>query len=128
MSWDMYQERAFMENLFCQRFNFFILTYALIITSSVTVTEQIMSKLILFSGLILCIMMWMTLYRIYVKLDIILIHLHHDKNNDVFTTVDRYIAGLPVYKKLIPMNSLIGIYIPVLGILSLLSMIIIKLR
>ncbi|WP_374375186.1 hypothetical protein [Dongia sp.] len=67
--WSMSDEREFMENLLNQRFNFFMLVFAIVIGSAVQVKEQLHLQLLLSVGAILLMMFLPTLYRAQVKLD-----------------------------------------------------------
>jgi len=51
-TWDLYQERAFKENLFCQRFNFFLVTYTIILATAATLKDNVASPIILIFGII----------------------------------------------------------------------------
>ena len=117
--WDMSQERAFIENLFCQRFNFFIVIFSLVIAGAASANTQIKLFWILISGFILCSLVAITIYRIYVKLDDILKLLHNTPNHPV------KISGNEARKHLIKnlpgqVNWIIGWLIPLLCCLALL--------
>jgi hypothetical protein len=74
--WDLSQERVFMENLFCQRFNFFIVIFSLVIAGAASANTQPKLDAILWLGFVLCTLVALTLYRNYVKLIWILRSLH----------------------------------------------------
>ena len=65
--WSMSDEREFMENLLCQRFNFFLVLFALFILTATTCRDDTTSGVILATGFLVCLMVWMTIYRDYVK-------------------------------------------------------------
>ncbi|GEM_PF-1689559 len=108
--WDINQERVYLETLLNQRFNFYLVIFALIIGGSASANSPQKSTLILVSGLILCLLMWATVYRIHVKLDIVLkmcySHEGYFLKEIANRTKSKGIVGL------ITVNSLIGIWIP----------------
>lgn len=109
-SWDMNQERVFIENLFCQRFNFFIVIFSLVIAGAASTNSQIKFITLLWVGFALCTLVGMTLYRAWVKLDWILRALHADATHPIAVTARGIEQGrLPT---LIGVNPIIGIVIP----------------
>ncbi len=68
-SWDMNQERAFMKNLLSQRFNFFLIVFTVVLAGAATANTQTKQSGILISGLLLCLLIVLTIYRIYANLD-----------------------------------------------------------
>jgi len=72
VDWDINQERMFMENLLSQRFKFFLVTFSLVLSGAASANSQIKLQLLLLAGLILCLLMWATVYRIYIKVDVTL--------------------------------------------------------
>ena len=117
-NWDLSQERAFMENLFCQRFNFFILVFSLVLAGAASANTQLKLVSLLWIGLVLCILVGLTVYRNYVKLNWILEALHGLPSHPVARTE----AGIKVLgkKKLFGVNPIIGIVIPSICCLVLL--------
>jgi len=71
-SWSMSQERKFIENLLCQRFNFFIVFYSIIIAGSLTSKSQTHLVVILTLGSVILTFFATTLFRVQHKLDLIL--------------------------------------------------------
>jgi hypothetical protein len=117
-SWDMSQERAFIENLFCQRFNFFIVIFSLVIAGAASANTQTKLSAILSIGFVLCLLVALTIYRIYVKLIWILKELHQLKGHPVEASS----VGIKKLKmpKLFRVNWIIGWCVPVLCCLILL--------
>jgi hypothetical protein len=111
-TWDMSQERAFIENLFCQRFNFFIVIFSLVIAGAASANTQEKLSAILWIGFILCFFVALTIYRIYVKLIWILKSLHKLKEHPVGASS----AGIKELRmpKLFGVNWIIGWFIPAL--------------
>ena len=65
--WSMSQEREFMENLLCQRFNFFLVLFSLFVAAAAACGNDKTAGLILVVGSVMCLMVWMTIYRAHVK-------------------------------------------------------------
>src|SRR6266403_243068 len=117
-SWDMSQERAFIENLFCQRFNFFIVIFSLVIAGAASANTQTKLSAILTTGFLLCFLIALTIYRNYVKLIWILKSLHELKDHPVGASSE----GIKILRipKLFGVNWIIGWVIPILCCLILL--------
>jgi hypothetical protein len=111
-SWDMSQERVFIENLFCQRFNFFIVIFSLVIAGAAGANTQVKLSAILWIGYVLCTLVALTVYRIYVKLIWILRYLHQIPGHPVAQ------SGVAIkqlgWRGLFGVNQIIGIIIPVI--------------
>ena|SRR5581483_1006690 len=108
--WDMSQERAFIENLFCQRFNFFIVIFSLVIAGAASANTQTKLAALLWIGFVLCMLVALTLYRAWVKLDWILRYLHAEVDHPLRVTGEGIANGrLP---RLFGVNPIIGIVIP----------------
>ncbi|MBN2539031.1 MAG: hypothetical protein JXB09_03165 [Deltaproteobacteria bacterium] len=65
--WSMSQEREFMENLLCQRFNFFLVLFSLFVAAAAACKNDNTACLILIVGSVMCLMVWLTIYRAHVK-------------------------------------------------------------
>ena len=117
-SWDMSQERAFIENLLCQRFNFFIVIFSLVIAGAASANTQTKLSPILSIGFLLCFLVALTIYRVYVKLIWILKELHQLKDHPVGASS----TGIKKLRmpKLFGVNWIIGWYVPALCCLILL--------
>ncbi len=64
-----------MENLLCQRFNFFLVLFSLFLTAAFSSQSHIGRGAILVAGSILSFMLWLTIYRAHVKFEWIKKHL-----------------------------------------------------
>jgi hypothetical protein len=117
-SWDLSQERVFIENLFCQRFNFFIVIFSLVVAGSAGANTQIKLCSILWIGEVLCILVALTIYRIYVKLIWILRTLHRIPDHPV--ALSGVAAKKLGMRGLFGVNGIIGFIIPVMCCLILL--------
>ena len=65
--WSMSEEREFIENLLCQRFNFFLVLFSLFLAAAAACGSNKTAGLILAVGSLVCLMVWMTIYRAHVK-------------------------------------------------------------
>ncbi|MBP7937850.1 MAG: hypothetical protein KA354_24685 [Phycisphaerae bacterium] len=65
--WSMSRERELMERLLCQRFSFFLALFALSILSATICRDDTNSGVILATGFLVCLMVWMTVYRAHVE-------------------------------------------------------------
>jgi len=117
VDWDINQERMFVENLLAQRFNFFLIIFSLFLGGAASANSQLKLQLLLFCGLVLCLLTWATVYRIYVKVDITLrMCYEHD---------DRFLQEIARRTKqqgaagFIAVNSLIGIWIPLICVVMM---------
>ena len=109
-SWDLSQERVHMENLFCQRFNFFIVIFALVIAGASGANTQVKLAALLWIGFVLCVLIALTIYRNYVKLIWILQSLHQIPSHPV---AEAGVAAKNLrWRGLFGVNSIIGIVIP----------------
>lgn len=115
--WNLSDEREFMENLLCQRFNFFLVMFSLIMTAAFTSQSDIGRTLILGTGALLSIMVWLTIYRAHVKHHWIMQYLY-DKTNHPAAIVDKTVKK-GGWKSLFSVSCLIGIVIPLGCILVL---------
>ncbi|MFH1051719.1 MAG: hypothetical protein V1779_12425 [bacterium] len=109
----MSQERAFMENLLSQRFNYFLLFFSIIVIgfSNTYIEKPILAQIIVFLGSIVIFLLALTLKRSQCKLDLILEKLLKDPNHPVKIIND--LAGKGSRRKLI------GIWIPTICYLIL---------
>lgn len=115
--WTLYSERAFIEQLFCTRFNYFIATFSLLAAAVTRIeTPCLLLTALLVSSIILTLM-GLAAYRIYTKLIIILTMLHQLEDYQVFNMVKREVKAQN-NKISMPVNQIIGVFVPLLGILS----------
>lgn len=99
-----------MENLFCQRFNFFVVIFSLVIAGAASANTQTKLCAILCVGFVLCLLVGLTVYRNYVKLIWILRQLHATPGHPVSQSgVAMRSRGR---KALFGVNWIIGIVIP----------------
>jgi hypothetical protein len=117
VEWDINQERMFMENLLAQRFNFFLVTFSLFLGGAASANSQLKLQLLLLCGLILCLLMWATVYRIYIKVDITLkmCYEHEDQFLQEIARRTKQQGSVAF----IGVNSLVGIWIPLTCVLMI---------
>jgi len=123
-TWDFSQERQFIENLLCTRFNFFLVFYSLVVIGFVTTAECIYKPIILILGSAISILLALVIYRSHLKLGLIL------KNHlDIGSNKPTHPAGIIDQEcnqsdgwvhKLFSVRWIIGWLIPLLCCLSLL--------
>lgn len=110
-NWTFYEERQFMENLLQTRFNFLIVIYAMFFNVFFRSAEEF-RIIISICGFIITLLIWLTIYRIYLKLDVILKILHNMEDMCTFKMINeelgKRVSCLP------NVNKLIGIFIPFL--------------
>jgi len=117
-SWDLDQERTFIENLFCQRFNFFLLVFSLVIAGAAAANTHVKLIALLVIGFVLCGLLATTLWRNYIKLDWLHKQLHTIQGHPV------HVVGQGIFPrkwtKLFPVGRIFGLVIPVLCCIILL--------
>lgn len=116
--WNMSDEREFMENLLCQRFNFFLVMFSLVLTAAFTSQSQLGRTLILATGVVLSVMVWLTIYRAHVKHHWIMQHLYGRPEHPA-AIVNTEVKKLGV-KSFRSVSRFIGVGIPLLCILLML--------
>jgi len=77
--WDMSQERAFVENLLGQRFNFLLVFYSIFVAGAVQAREShLLQAIVLSLGAIVSFCLMLAVRRAQEKLDVILLLLFSD--------------------------------------------------
>lgn len=107
MSWSMSDERAFMENLLCSRFNFFLVFFSIVIAGALTTNDPIHFKIILTLGAIIIIPFALTIARAQRKLDIALENHLFESENHPARILNEECGG-------ISMRKWIGYWIPLI--------------
>ena len=100
----MSNERAFMENLLCSRFNFFLVFFALVIAAAVSTKEVVHFKIVITLGAVISIPFALTIARAQKKVDIALKQLFRTEGHPVKILNDE--CGGP------SMRKWIGYWIP----------------
>lgn len=114
--WTLYQERAFIEQLFSTRFNYFVATFSLLAAAVTRIDALCLRLTALFVSAVILTLMSLVIYRIYVKLIIVLKMLYQLEDYQVFRMIEREVRASD-NKISIPVNQIIGVFVPALGTL-----------
>ena len=120
--WNLSKERAFIEDILCQRFNFLLLFYSLILAGAFTTKSQLHFSLALTLGACITLPLAVTIARVQHRLDCIVDHLdgqHPAKMTDVWTQWQEPPLMWRFFAKK-SKRRWIGYWIPLLLVLSLL--------
>ena len=132
-NWNLSDEREFMENLLCQRFNFFIVMFSLFLTAAFTAQSRIACTAILGVGAVVSLLVALTVYRAYIKHRWIMKHIYNHHKCHPTTRVNDGVDKYRLFGKVTDKNDrawrcftvnwLIGIFVPVLcvSVLGLLA-------
>ena len=115
--WDFNKEREFVENLFCQRFNFLLVIYSLFITAGASTHKQANLTIILFLGTVLTLLVSMSIWRVYVKL-IVNLRILHQMPKHSFEFIREEVNALGI-RGMFGVNSIIGLWVPLFCTASL---------
>ena len=113
--WTLSQEREFIENLYVARFNFFIVVFSLFVTAGFANTFTTYKAAVFVAGAVILAILWLTLYRAYLKLDRILRLLFRDKPEHVTAKIER-LMNLEGFEPRYRVSRLMGVYLPLLCI------------
>jgi len=115
--WTFFNEREFMENLLQTRFNFLLTVYALFFTAFFLTPCGAVSKfIILIIGLIITILVWIVIYRIYEKVDALLRILYALDPQFTSTMVKRELGKCDKFPD--GVNKFIAVYIPLILVIT----------
>ncbi|HVZ16142.1 MAG TPA: hypothetical protein VG897_03420 [Terriglobales bacterium] len=129
-NWSMSEERAFIENLLCTRINFFLVTFALILTAAFTAKYPGRTA-ILWAGLVICLLMWRAIHRAHVKHDWIMQQLYSIPTHPAAIVNDavkgesagrQNTSNLAAVDAGASVSKLVGIGIPIACLLTLLGL------
>jgi hypothetical protein len=118
--WTFYNEREFMENLLQTRFNFLITVYTLFLMPFFAAETKVSKIVLLCLGLIIVGFMGLAVYRVYVKLDVVLKILHKLDSRHVFLVQKKETDARR--KPLFGVNPIIGYIVPLFLFLSIVVM------
>jgi len=99
--WDVSQERAFIEGLMGQRFNFLLLFFSLIVTGAVNARPGPLQAVVLTGGAVITLLMAVPIQRTLKKLDFLL-SLLDDKHPHKFTEGQKFASGRHYIGKILP--------------------------
>lgn len=115
-SWTFFDEREFMENLMCQRFNFLLVFYSIFVAAAASTTNQRLLVAVLMTGAIVTAAVWGMIWRAFVKVDIAITTCYRLEKSAI-SIIDEE-ANLR-HKTLFKVNPLIAKWIPFVCLLSL---------
>lgn len=116
-NWTFFSERAFVEELFCTRFNYFIATVAFLSAAITQIKSMYTLLCVVFTSLIIITLMAFNIYRVYVKLIVLLKILYQLDDFNALNVVDKEIKQTK-NKLSFPVNPLIGFIVPAICILT----------
>jgi len=118
--WDFSSEREFMENLFCTRFNFLLVTYSLFVTAAAAaVQNRGLFVSVAFAGAAVCLLVSLTIIRAYAKLDVLFRVLYAAFPDHPIAMIDKETAKSG--RRLFRANPIIAYWVPAFTVLSLLG-------
>ena len=115
--WTLSDEREFMENLLCQRFDFFLVVFSLILTAAFSANNPRAQSYVLTIGTVLSVLVWMTIYRAHVKHHYIMDTLYAQAGHPAKLVNDA--TRDQIRRPLFRVSRLIGVVIPWLCIAAL---------
>jgi hypothetical protein len=118
--WTLSSEREFVENLFCQRFNFMLVLYSLFVAAAASANTQPKLTAILGLGALITTLTSLTIWRAYEKLIINLSMLYRLQKHPL-SVVGRENDARPHLKRGFPVNSILGIWVPLICSVSLIT-------
>lgn len=124
-SWDLSQERQFIENLLCERFNFLLLFYSIVITGAFATHSQTNFAIVLTLGALICSLFTLPIARAQHKLDLILKEIGKSEPPHPARRTDEWAVDLNAVPKLMrwavrsSRRRMIGYWIPLLCLSSL---------
>ena len=80
-NWTMSDERAFIENLLCSRFNFMLVFFGLIVAGGLATNNPLLFKCIFVIGFLVTFLLSLTICRAQKKLDIAINSFLFDENS-----------------------------------------------
>jgi hypothetical protein len=118
--WNLSNEREFVENLFCQRFNFMLVLYSLFIAAAASANTQLKLIAILGLGGLVTMLTSFTIWRAYVKLIVNFKMLYRLEDHPISVVAKENNLQSPI-KRAFPVNSILGIWIPLICSSSLVA-------
>jgi len=117
--WSFSDEREFVENLFCQRFNFLLVAYSVVIAGAVATETQLLFNIILAAGFVITTITAATVWRAYVKL-IAALRICYRIPTHPLPIVEKEVSTWSFAKRGFPVNKLLGLVLPSICSISLL--------
>jgi hypothetical protein len=117
--WNLSSERQFMENLFCQRFNFLLVGFSLVVTAAASANTQTKLVAVLGVGALITVLTSFSIWRAYEKLVIVFTMLYRLEDHPL-TMVGAEHDARPAFRRVFRVNPLLGRWIPLICSLTLL--------
>ena len=108
--WTVSEEREFMENLFNQRMNFYIVVYSLVVTGVLMAEQPGEKQMVLGMGIFLCAVLVLSLYRGCHKMLLLLTYLHRTKGHPV--RLAGKLSSRFDWPLSVPINRITGVWLP----------------
>ncbi len=121
--WNLSNERDFVENLYIGRFNYFLVVFSLFITAGFANNFNNFKYLVFYFGAFILFLVWLILYRGYKKHDRIMRIIFNDKKDHPASKIEA-ILKIEGYKPRYKVSRLMGVYIPWICIIFLLTAVI----
>lgn len=118
--WNLSDEREFMENLYVGRFNYFLVVFSLFITAGFANNFSNFKSIVFYVGAFILFLIWLLLYRGYKKHDLIMRIIFNDKKDHPVAKIED-ILKIEGYKPRYRVSKLMGIYIPWICIIFLIT-------
>ena len=118
--WNLTNEREFVENLFVGRFNYFLVVYSLFMTAGFANSFQSLKYLVFYLGALILTMCMVPLFRAYYKHDRILRIIFKYKKEHPAYQIEEILKEWK-YKHYFTVSKWMGIYIPSVCILTLIT-------
>ena len=116
--WSFSDEREHMEDLFCQRLNFLLVVYSLIVAGLVATSDRYLFIGILCAGILITLLMGLSLWRACSKLLVMLAICYRIENHPV-GFVDCETSARGALFRGVRVNHMLGYWIPAICTLSL---------
>lgn len=117
-SWTFFDEREFLENLMCQRFNFLLVFYSVFVAAAASAPNQRFLIAVLIIGTALMGGLWAMIWRAYIKFDVAITICYRLEQSamDIIDKEARLSSAA-----LVRVNPLLAIWIPLICLFSLLG-------
>lgn len=121
MPWDMYDERAHVENLVNARLNFLVVFYSVIIAGVMAARSQVEQSIVLTLGTTIVIMSAIAVHRAHAKLDTIL-KIIYGKGNGIgpLPETQEEFRLRPLHQQGLRATAIVGLWIPLFCSVTLL--------
>ena len=92
-SWDLSDEREFIENLLCQRFDFLLVFYSLVVAGAFSTDNALNFNLVFTAGAFICVLLAVSIMRTHNKLEMVLSWISNGAPNHASAQTDDWGTG-----------------------------------